>query len=110
MPSVLISGTPQTAAQAERRVPSFPLLVAGTFVFGWLLGLAAVLKMWHVASPPGWLMFSGASYVTLMLAPALGGFLFVRVFGRLAGRGWGGPSLGMFSAGVAGLVAGLWAL
>ena len=31
------------------RTSSFAVFLAGTFVFGWLLGLAIVFKLWHVA-------------------------------------------------------------
>jgi hypothetical protein len=84
--------------------------VAGTFVFGWLVGLALVFRLWELAGAPRWMMFSGAGYVSLMLGPAVAGIMSSRAMGRLAGRGWGGASLGMLGAGLVGLVSGLYAL
>jgi hypothetical protein len=86
------------------------MFVAGTFVFGWLVGLALVFRLWELAGAPRWMMFSGAGYVSLMLGPAAVGVVFSRAMGRLAGRGWGGASLGMLGAGLVGLVSGLYAL
>jgi hypothetical protein len=84
--------------------------VAGSFLFGWLAGLAIVLKLWHLAHAPRWMIVSGVGYVTLMLPPTITGFALAWCTGRLAGRGWGPASLGLAAAGVAGLVAGLLAL
>jgi hypothetical protein len=92
------------------RTSSFAVFLAGTFVFGWLLGLAIVFKLWHVAQAPRWMMFSGVAYVSMMLPPALTGFATAWSMGRLAARGWGRPSLGLAGMGAVGLVAGLLAL
>jgi hypothetical protein len=94
-------------ARATRRNPSFIALIAGTFLFGWLLGVAIVFKLWHLAHAPRWMIMSGFGYVTLMLPPTISGFALAWVSGRLAARGWGPASLGLAGAGVAGLVAGL---
>ena len=82
----------------------------GAFAFGWVLGLPVVFKLWHLAHAPRWMMFSGMGYVSLMMAPAFAGFVFARVIGRLATRGWRGAPLGLIGLGVGGLVAGLLAL
>jgi hypothetical protein len=89
------------------RQSPFATLIAGTFLFGWLLGLAIVLKMWHVAHAPRWMIVSGVGYVTLMLPPTLVGFVLAWGTRRLAARGWGPASLSLAGAGVAGLVAGV---
>jgi len=89
------------------RTSPFSALVAGTFLFGWLLGAAVVLKLWHLAEAPRWMILSGVGYVTLMLPPAITGFALAWCAGRLAGRGWGSASLGLAAVGVLGLVAGL---
>jgi len=91
-------GTPKGASS---------VFVAGTFLLGWLLGLASVLKLWHLSAAPRWMILSGVGYVTLMLPPALVGFALAWCAGRLVARGWGAPSLGLAGAGVIGLVAGL---
>ena len=88
------------------RSPFFAL-VAGTFLFGWLLGLAVVFKLWQLSHAPRWMLMSGVGYVTLMLPPTITGFTLAWCTGRLAARGWGPASLGLAGAGVAGLVAGL---
>ncbi len=92
----------------EAQTSPFVSFVAGAFAFGWLLGLLAVLRIWHLAHAPRWMMFTGVGYVSLMLAPAIVGFGFVRGVGRLAARGWGSGSLAMFAVGLGGLVAGLY--
>jgi len=92
------------------RTSSFAAFLAGTFVFGWLLGLAIVFKLWHVAQAPRWMMLSGVGYVSMMLPPAITGFAMAWTMGRLAARGWGRPSLGLAGVGAVGLVAGLLAL
>ena len=94
---------------ARAGVRSFPVsaFVAGTFMFGWLLGLAMVLKLWHLAHAPRWFVVSGIGYVTLMLPPTIVGFGLAWCTGKLAARGWGPLSLVLAGAGVAGLVAGL---
>jgi hypothetical protein len=89
------------------RASSFAAFLAATFVFGWLLGLAIVFKLWHLAQAPRWMMFSGVGYVSLMLPPALTGFAMAWSMVRLAARGWGRASLGLAGAGAVGLVAGL---
>ena len=91
---------------AARGFP-FSAFVAGTFLFGWLLGVAIVFKLWHLAHAPRWFVVSGVGYVTLMLPPTIAGFALAWCTGRLAARGWGPLSLGLAAAGVAGLVAGL---
>jgi len=85
----------------------FPAFVAGTFLFGWVAGLAIVLKLWHLAHAPRWFVVSGVGYVTLMLPPTIVGFALAWCAGRLAARGVGPASLGLAGAGIAGLVAGL---
>lgn len=95
---------------AERKASPFLLFVATTFLFGWLVGLAIVLKIWDLANAPRWMLFSGAGYVSLMLGPTMVGFGFARALGPLTARGWSGASLGLLCAGVVGLVAGLLAL
>lgn len=94
----------------RRRFSPFAAFVAGTFVLGWALGLALILKLWFLAATPRWMIFSGVGYVSLILGPALLGFAFARAMGRLAGRGFGGAPLGLLGLGVVGLVAGVWAL
>jgi hypothetical protein len=94
-------------ARVGVRQSPFAVFVAGTFLFGWLLGLAIVFKLWHVAHAPRWMFVSGFGYVTLMLPPTLTGFVLAWCTGRLAARGWGPASLSLAGAGVAGLVAGL---
>jgi len=94
-------------ARAVTRNAPFSAVVAGTFLLGWVLGLAVVLKLWHLAHPPRWMFVSGVGYVTLMLPPALVGFGLAWCAGRLAARGVGPASLGLAAAGVIGLVAGL---
>ena len=93
-------------ARAATRTSSFFAIVAGTFLFGWLLGLAIVFKLWHLAHAPRWMIMSGVGYVTLMLPPTITGFVLAWGTGRLAARGWGPASLGLAAAGVVGLVAG----
>src|SRR5262249_7538621 len=61
-------------AGAERGPKSFSAFVTGTFVFGWVVGLASVLKLWQLAHAPRWMMWTGVGYITLMLAPAATGF------------------------------------
>jgi hypothetical protein len=87
------------------RSPFFAL-IAGTFLFGWLLGLAVVFKLWHLSHAPRWMLMSGVGYITLMLPPTVTGFTLAWGTGRLAARGWGPASLGLAGAGVVGLVAG----
>jgi hypothetical protein len=92
---------------AERRGSSFLAFVTGTFLFGWLVGFVAVLKLWHLLHAPRWMMVSGVGYVTFMLFPAVTGFLVAWLCGRLVSRGWGGAPLRMLAVGVCGLMAGL---
>ncbi len=82
----------------------------GTFVFGWLLGVAVVFKLWQLANAPRWIVFSGMGTVTFLMAPVIGGVLFSRGIGRLASRGWRGAPLGLVGLGACGLVVGLLAL
>lgn len=101
---------PAVQADSRSSARSDLAYVIGVFTFGWVLGLVVVVKLWHLAHAPRWMMFSGVGYVSLMMAPLLVGFGFARVIGRLAGRGWRGAPLGMIGLGVCGLVAGLLAL
>jgi hypothetical protein len=94
----------------QGRVSPFAAFVAGTFLVGWLAGLAIVLKVWLLANAPRWMLFSGVGYVSLMLAPPLLGFAFARTMGRLSGRGFGGAPVGLLGLGLLGLVAGFCAL
>ena len=89
---------------------AFPAFVAGTFLFGWLLGFASVLKLWNLSHAPRWMVLSGVGYVTLMLPPAIIGFGVAWCAGRLAARGWSPASLALAAAGAVGLVAGLFVL
>jgi hypothetical protein len=97
------------AREVVRRSP-FSTFVAATFLSGWLLGLAIVLKLWHLAHAPRWMVVSGVGYISLMLPPAIAGFALAWCASRLAARGWGRPSLGLAGVGVVGLVAGFLAL
>jgi hypothetical protein len=92
------------------RVRSDLALVIGTFVVGWLLGVAIVFKLWQLAHAPRWLVFSGMGTVSFLMAPCLVGVMFSRAIGRLAARGWRGAPLGLIGLGACGLVAGLLAL
>jgi len=105
----MVRGEPSspTPRAATVRSSPFSVVVAGTFLFGWLLGVAIVFKLWHLAHAPRWLVVSGVGYVTLMLPPTITGFGLAWCAGRLAARGWGPASLLLAGAGVAGLVAGL---
>ena len=94
----------------ERKASPFLLFVSTIFLFGWLVGLAIVLKIWDLAGAPRWMLFSGVGYISLMLGPTVVAFAFGRTLGPLIGRGWGGTSLGLLCAGIVGLVAGLLAL
>jgi hypothetical protein len=94
-------------ARTVVRQSPFSAFVAGTFVFGWLLGVAVVLKLWNLAQAPRWMILSGVGYVTLMLPPAITGFGLAWCAGRLSARGWGPGALGLAGIGAAGLVAGL---
>ena len=91
-------------------VRSYRVLVVGTFFFGWLLGVAVVFKLWHLAHAPRWLMLSGMGSVSFLMAPIISGALFSGGIGRLASRGWRGAPLGLIGLGACGLVAGLLAL
>jgi hypothetical protein len=86
---------------------AFSAFVAGTFLFGWVLGLAIVLQLWHLSNAPRWMILSGVGYVTMMLPPTLIGFAIAWCGVRLSARGWGLASLALAGAGVIGLVAGL---
>ena len=89
------------------RTSSFAAFLAATFIFGWLLGLAMVFKLWQLSHAPRWMIFSGVGYVSLMLPPAISGFAVAWSMVRLAARGWGRASLGLAGVGAVGLVAGL---
>ena len=62
----------------------YSAFVAGTFLFGWLVGFAIVLKLWLLAEAPRWMILSGVGYVTLMLPPAITGFALAWCAGRMA--------------------------
>jgi hypothetical protein len=85
-------------------------LVIGTFVLGWLLGVAIVFKLWQLAQAPHWLVWSGMGMVSFLMAPCFGGVLFSRGMGRLAARGWRGAPLGLAGLGACGLIVGLLAI
>src|SRR4030095_13239006 len=53
------------ASRVLARAGTVSKFVAGTFLFGWLLGLAIVLKLWHLAHAPRWMLVSGVGYVSL---------------------------------------------
>ena len=89
------------------RTSSFAAFLAATFIFGWLLGLAIVFKLWQLSHEPRWMIFSGVGYVSMMLPPAISGFAMTWSMVRLAARGWGRASLGLAGVGAIGLVAGL---
>jgi hypothetical protein len=95
---------------SPRRVQPYLALVVGTFVFGWLMGVAVVFKLWHLAHAPRWLVFSGMGTVSFLMAPVISGVLFSRGIGRLASRGWRGAPLGLVGLGACGLIVGLLAL
>jgi hypothetical protein len=101
---------PQVFAGPERRPSSLSAFVTGTFVFGWAIGLASVLKLWQLVNAPRWMMWSGVGYVSFMLVPAGLGFLTAWLSRRLVARGWGGAPLRVAAAGVCGLLVGLLAL
>jgi len=103
----MLPGVPGQAPSGSRGYLPF---VIGAFAFGWLLCLVVVFKLWLLAHAPHWMIFSGMGYISLMMAPAFGGFAFARWIGRLASRGWRGAPLGLVGLGVCGLVAGLLAL
>jgi hypothetical protein len=108
-PPAMVRGE-QSSPAPHARNSSFFAIIAGTFLFGWLLGVAIVFKLWHLAHAPRWMLMSGVGYVTLMLPPTITGFTLAWATGRLAARGWGPVSLGLAGAGVVGLVAGLLAV
>jgi hypothetical protein len=85
-------------------------MVIGTFVFGWLLGVAVIFKLWQLAHAPRWLVCSGMSTVSFLMAPIISGVVFSRGIGRLASRGWLGAPLGLVGLGACGLIVGLLAL
>jgi hypothetical protein len=94
----------------SRPKATFSAFVAAAFLFGWLLGFAIVLQLWHLSHAPRWMIVGGVGYVTLMLPPALIGFGVAWCAGRLAARGWSPASLALAGAGAVGLVAGLFVL
>jgi len=94
----------------RRRFSPFAVFVAATFALGWASGLTLILKLWHLAAVPRWMIFSGVGYVSLILGPPLLGFVLARFMGRLASRGFGGAPLGLLGLGVVGLVLGICAL
>lgn len=89
-----------------RPVISFPALVGGTFLLGWVIGLAAVLHLWRVMQVPGWMMVSGWGYISLMLLPVSVGIAFTRLAARLT-RGFGMTGAALALLGVVALVGGL---
>ena len=96
-------------ANLEQRLPSFPALVAGTFLFGWAAGLLVVLKGWHLVHAPRWRMVTGVGYVTFMLMPILCGVAVVHLSRGLISRGWGATPVRFLALGLCGLVAGFMA-
>jgi hypothetical protein len=104
------SHAPAVLDPTGRRFSPFAAFVAGTFALGWACGLVLILKVWHLAAAPRWMIFSGVGYVSLVLGPAVLGFVLARLMGRLASRGFGGAPLGLLGLGVVGLVVGIWAL
>jgi hypothetical protein len=107
-----VTSEPATGAEPALRARAQAHLarVIGTFVLGWLLGVAVVFKLWQLAHAPRWLIFSGMGMVSFLMAPLLGGAFFSRAVGRLAARGWRGAPLGLVELGICGLVVGLLAL
>jgi hypothetical protein len=91
-------------------VESDLVLVVGTFVLGWMLGVAIVFKLWQLAHAPQWMVFSGMGMVSFLMAPCFGGVLLCRSIGRLAARGWRGAPLGLVGLGACGLILGLLAI
>ena len=98
------------ASAADRTAAVAAGFVTSTFLFGWLAGMLLVVKSWHLQHAIGWLMVSGAGYVTLMLIPIMCGFVCARIAGHLVRRGWGGAPLRVLALGVCGLVAGVMAI
>jgi hypothetical protein len=99
-----------TGDRSPSRAQPYLVLVIGTFVLGWLFGVAIVFKLWQLAHAPRWLVFSGMGMVSFLMAPCFGGVLFSRTIARLAQRGWRGAPLGLIGLGACGLVVGLLAL
>lgn len=93
-----------------QRPHAFLAFVTGTFLFGWLGGIATIYKVWQLVHAPRWMMFTGVGYVTFMLLPMVSGVIAAMVSGRLVSRGWGGAPLRMLALGVCGAVAGLFVL
>ena len=94
----------------QPRPAPFLAFVTSTFLLGWLLGLVVVFKVWTLLQAPRWMMFSGAGYVSFMLAPIVVGVCVTLLSGKLFSRGWGGSPVRMLVLGVFGLVVGLAAL
>jgi hypothetical protein len=107
---VLEEGDDYREPGRNRVAAAFVAFVAATFLFGWLSGLLLVLKSWHLFHATGWLMVSGAGYVTLMLIPIMSGFACARIAGHLVRRGWSGTPLRVLALGVCGLVVGVMAI
>ena len=95
------------ASRRAGRVPPYLTLAIGTFIVGWLLGVAVVFKLWQLAHAPHWMVLSGMGTVSFLMAPCLTGVLFSRAIGGLAARGWRGAPLGLVGLGACGLVVGL---
>lgn len=84
--------------------------MVGTFAAGWLLGAAAVWKLWDLTQAGRFATFNGLGQMCFMLIPVASGVLYTRLAARLAARGWGWPSVRAVLAGVVGLFLGLLAL
>jgi len=96
----------EVLSRAHRRSRSSLPFFAGTFVFGWLLGLAVVAKLLHMAHAPLSMMIGGVGYVSFMLGPVIVAFAVARLGLSLVARGWGGVPLRLLGAGAVTLVAG----
>ena len=86
----------------------YSAFVAGTFLFGWLLGLASVFKLWQLSHAPRWLVLSGDGLRDFDGRPMLSGcaVLVVRRAGWRRAAG-GRASLALAGLACLGLVAGL---
>jgi hypothetical protein len=99
-----------SVVETQRRPTPFLAFVTATFLLGWLLGVVCVFKVWSLLQAPRWMMFSGAGYVSFVLAPIVLGVAVTVLSGKMCSRGWGGSPVRMLAVGVCGLVLGLVAL
>ena len=95
------------SVRVDRSSVTFVGAVTASFVLGWLLGLAVVLKLWNAGRMPHAKLFGGAGYAAFMLLPVLSGILVTRASARLYGRGWGGAPLRFLGLGLGALLAGV---